>query len=358
MPIHCYNRASLSIFFVKIMSHFENALTELLQLSLPICQAPLPFELIPANYSGQISKHGAMGLLRVSAYATDEQLEQAIARYRNQHHGLHLSFHHQLPHTPNPALPSEYAQIQFADYAPDDYRPPLLSPASGFNGLLKLALKHRPISIAFACGLPEADVIADIRAQGVKVLAFCRNLLEALVAQRHQVDAIILQGAEAGGERVGFSNALHTPEISAHSLLQQARAVITLPLIVWGEYTDSCDIVAMLLAGAAAVMMDRPFLACQESGLTVAQHDTLKTLNEYHSHFTHRYTARAMRHSAIDAPLPAPVESEGEEVLWQQWFKAYPDMRPLPISSSEIALPNTLAALLAHFQQGINQYLV
>ena len=169
------------------------------------------------------------------------------------------------------------------------------------------------------------------------------------------MDALVLQGMEAGGERSAFSNDLPHVEQTALSLLQQVRAYSNKPLIVWGDLTGAADIVAAIISGAQAVMLDRPFLACAENGLDDETRARVIHGSEYQSQISDQYTARPLRclqHAFSDAD---EALLRGQENLFAAAFAQQPEARPLPVSISAIDDPQTLTHYLNHQAQHIRQ---
>ena len=65
-------------------------------------------------------------------------------------------------------------------------------------------LEIRPATVSFHFGLPEAEQLAAIRAAGIAVLASATTASEAQALEAAGVDAVVAQGAEAGGHRGSF----------------------------------------------------------------------------------------------------------------------------------------------------------
>jgi nitronate monooxygenase len=79
------------------------------------------------------------------------------------------------------------------------------------------------------------------------------------------VDALVVQGSEAGGHRGAFDDA-DTSDLSLLDLLRELRAVTDVPLIAAGGIGDRAAADAARAAGAAAVQAGTAFLLCPEAG--------------------------------------------------------------------------------------------
>ena len=330
-----------------------NALSEQLGSQYPFWQAPLPFDLISADMSGRISAQGAHGIIRIAAHDTRDSLTAKIDAYRKHHAAPSFCFAHCLPQQPQGDKPDTFAAELLQTRL--NTEPLTLQRGDHFLDLLDTAIATRPRAIGFAQGLPDRETLSLIREQGIFTFAIVGNLLEALSADDFGVDALVLQGMEAGGERSAFSNDLPHVEQTALSLLQQVRAYSNKPLIVWGDLTGAADIVAAIISGAQAVMLDRPFLACAENGLDDETRARVIHGSEYQSQISDQYTARPLRclqHAFSDAD---EALLRGQENLFAAAFAQQPEARPLPVSISAIDDPQTLTHYLNHQAQHIRQ---
>lgn len=335
------------------MALLDNALTRRLNTPYPFWQAPLPFDLVSPEFAGQISAAGALGILRIAPFDTCAALQSRIERYRAHHAQPAFCFYHTLPQQPHPMpVPAWESESFFARL--EEGAPELAAPNS-FEDLLGTAIAAEPRAIGFAHGLPEKDYIATLREQGIFTFAVCTDLAEAVTAEIFGVDALVLQGPEAGGERAGFANDLGAPLQPAMSLLQQVRRHIKLPLILWGDIADSADIVAAVLCGAQSVMLDRPWLTCVEAGLDEKQRRILRDASEFDNLTTTSYSAHPLRH--FRNTLHIETDSQSRDALWHHYFALHPHARPVCAAASPTPQTEDLHALLQHYQQGIARFL-
>ena len=330
-----------------------NALSEQLGSQYPFWQAPLPFDLISADMSGRISAQGAHGIIRIATHDTRDSLLAQTDAYRKHYAAPSFCFSHCLPQQPQGDKPDTFAAELLQTRL--NTEPLTLQRGDHFLDLLDTAIAARPRAIGFAQGLPDRETLALIREQGIFTFAIVGNLLEALSADDFGVDALVLQGMEAGGERSAFTNDLPHVEQTALSLLQQVRAYSNKPLIVWGDLTGAADIVAAIISGAQAVMLDRPFLACAENGLDDEARARVIHGSEYQSQISAQYTARPLRclpHAFSDGDEEL---LRGQENLFAAAFAQQPEARPLPVAISAMEDPQTLTHFLNQQAQNIRQ---
>lgn len=328
----------------------ENALGTLVATRYPIWQAPLPFSIFSPSTSGKISAAGGMGIIRVGEADNRATLTEALKHYQTHDDRPGVCFSHRLPkHTEGRKAKPEQAQRFGLNREP--------AASADFFALLETVLASNPRAVGFASGVPERDTIAAITARRIATFAICRNLLEALTATDFGIDVLVFQGCEAGGERAGFDNRLACPILPVMSLLQQAREHLEKPLVAWGDFSHGADVVAALIAGAQAVMVERPLLSCRESGLDPILLEQLQNANEYDSINSNAYTARTMRHLRTEHPLPASVAADAREQLISAYLAEHPQALPLPVAPTRCAQSDTLSGYFATLETQMRNYL-
>ncbi|PCE21649.1 NAD(P)H-dependent flavin oxidoreductase [Burkholderia ubonensis] len=123
--------------------------------------------------------------------------------------------------------------------------------------LLDLALSYRPKVVALSFGNPNLFV-GRIKAQGALAVVQVHDVDQALLAVDAGADALIVQGAEAGG---------HNLRRALFPLLPAVRDAVgdAYPLIAAGGIADGRGAAAALALGANAVMLGTRFVATDES---------------------------------------------------------------------------------------------
>ena len=92
---------------------------------------------------------------------------------------------------------------------------------------------------------------------------------EAQTAAAAGVDALVVQGGEAGGHQSSFDDTDATP-IGLLSLLQLVRRVNDLPLIAAGGIAGGAGVAAALAAGASAAQVGSALMLTPEAGTSEA----------------------------------------------------------------------------------------
>jgi enoyl-[acyl-carrier protein] reductase II len=130
--------------------------------------------------------------------------------------------------------------------------------------LLDIAYEARiPVMIASQGGPREH--LARFRAIGTKWLHVVASIEHAKKAEAAGVDALVVDGAEAGG---------HPPpsEVGTLVLVRRVVKAVSLPVVASGGIADGAGIAAMLALGAEAAQLGTRFIATPEASV----HDNYK----------------------------------------------------------------------------------
>ena len=143
----------------------------------------------------------------------------------------------------------------------------------------KLAiLADEPVAVvSFTFGPPPPGAIAALRDRGSEVWVTVTSVPEARSARDAGADALVLQGAEAGGHRGAWEDRDGEEDLGLLALLRLVAREVELPLVAAGGIGDGAGVAAVLAAGAAAAQVGTAFLRAPEAGTTPAHADALAT---------------------------------------------------------------------------------
>ncbi len=185
-----------------------------------------------------------------------------------------------------------------------------------FTAQCEAVLAARPAIVSSIMGLYPPDFVARLHTVGIKWFATATTVAEARAAEAAGADAVIAQGAEAGGHRGAFQPARAEPgAVGLFALLPAICDAVQIPVIATGGIADARGIAAALLLGASAVQIGTGFLRCPEAGLAPAWADALAQTQPEDTQLTRAFSGRAGRSlttdyvraaAASDAPIPAP----------------------------------------------------
>jgi nitronate monooxygenase len=264
---------------------------------LALTGARVPLVQAPMAGSGGVAlavaaiRAGAVGSLPAALLSPD-QLRDQIAQVRAQASGpLNVNFFcHHLPDPPDEsawtALLAPYlAQEGVTAGAPGPLRRP-------FDAAMCAVVEDMcPQIVSFHFGLPDAALVARVRATGAAILASATTREEAHFLAAQGCDAIILQGEEAGGHAGWFLGARHQPTPLATLLADRPD----LPVIAAGGIVDGADMAAALRAGACAVQVGTAYLATPESLASPIHRALLGTPEAEDAAFTNLFSGREAR---------------------------------------------------------------
>lgn len=123
--------------------------------------------------------------------------------------------------------------------------------------LVQVVVEEKVSHVVLAGGLPPGWAIAEIKAAGAKLMCFAPALALAKKLVRSGVDALIIEGSEAGG---------HIGPVSTAVLAQEILPEITdVPVFIAGGIGRGEAIVSYLQMGAAGVQLGTRFVCADES---------------------------------------------------------------------------------------------
>jgi nitronate monooxygenase len=321
------------------MSAAVRAFLALTGARLPIVQAPM------ANFAGvelaiAARQGGGIGSLPAAVLDAAAIVEQARAVRAASDGPLNLNFfaHHLGPLPDDSAWRARLAPFYAAEgVGPPDTPPPLRRP---FDAAACTAVEAvRPEIVSFHFGLPDAALLARVRATGACVFGNATTVAEARYLAERGCDAIIAQGFEAGGHAGHFLHG-HRPA-GLFALIPQVADATRLPVIAAGGVADERGAAAAIALGAAAVQVGTAYLVAPESKASAVHRAALAGASADDSGFTNLFTgglARGLRNRLIeelgavssDAPpfpfasaalaaLKAKAESEGRGDYSSLW---------------------------------------
>ena len=123
--------------------------------------------------------------------------------------------------------------------------------------LIDVCAKQRVGHVVLAGGLPPAGAIDKIKSSGAKLMAFAPALALAKKLMRSNVDALVIEGMEAGG---------HIGPVSTSVLAQEILPVVSkdIPVFVAGGIGRGEAVAAYLEMGAVGVQLGTRFVCSTE----------------------------------------------------------------------------------------------
>jgi nitronate monooxygenase len=273
-------------------------LQELLGIQLPIIQAPM------AGSQGSelaiaVCNAGGLGSLPCALLTADAMRTELAAIRGRTDQPYNVNF---FCHTPpivdakREAVWRELLSPYFREHGIDASGTsdgPLRAPFSA--AAADVLEEFRPKVVSFHFGLPSAELIARVKSWGSKVLSSATTVAEALWLERQGVDAIIAQGAEAGGHRGMFLSEDLTTQVGTVALLPQVVKAVRMPVVAAGGIADATGVAAALSLGAAGVQLGTAYLLCPEAKTSAVHRAALKSRDAWHTALTNLFSGRPAR---------------------------------------------------------------
>lgn len=281
----------------------------------PIFLAPMAGGPGTPELAAAVSRAGGLGAIG-AAYMTADQITEAASRLvRPFHINLFAGGWNQ----DTAADTARMLEILGRVHATFGIDPPAVPNVGDdpFPAQLDAVMRVKPELFSFTFGIPADDDIRAVREAGVIIAGTATTAREVRLLADAGVDAIIVQGAEAGAHRGTFAERFEDAMVPLLDLLEQARCETSLPLIAAGGLMDGRDIAAVLRRGAVAASLGTAFLATPESGAAPAYKEALLHATSARSVITRAFSGRPARglanefHDMVDAAsiLPYPLQN-------------------------------------------------
>jgi nitronate monooxygenase len=255
---------------------FHTRLCDLLSIDYPILQSGMGGIAGP-ELAATVSNAGGLGILAGFSLTADQLREaiRAIKRQTDRPFGVNLL----LPPEVRPPmraadLPAQTVQaVQAAlnplrahlGLPPKSERPaqlPDLVPES-----FQVILEERVPVFSVGLGNPGAEMVEACHRQGTKVIAMVTTVEDARLVEATGLDAVVAQGAEAGGHRSHFVKPVsgEMGTVGTVALVPEVVDALRIPVIAAGGLADGRGLVSTLALGASGVLMGTRFVATRES---------------------------------------------------------------------------------------------
>jgi nitronate monooxygenase len=272
---------------------------ELFGVELPIIQAPMAGAQTSA-LAIAVSNAGGLGSLPCALLSPEVMRSELTAIRAQTSSPFNVNF---FCHTP-PAPDAKREAAWLARLAPyyrelgvDANAPAAPAARRGAfdTAAADLLSEFRPAVVSFHFGLPTPALMDRVRGWGAKILSSATTVDEALWLEARGVDAIIAQGAEAGGHRGMFLSADLTTQVGTFSLLPQIVQAVRTPVIAAGGIASAAGVTAALSLGAIGVQIGTAYLLCPEATTSPLHRQALRSDSARHTALTNVFSGRPAR---------------------------------------------------------------
>jgi nitronate monooxygenase len=161
--------------------------------------------------------------------------------------------------------------------------------------LCDVVLEFKPKVASFHFGLPDAALVKRLKAEKIVVVSSATTVEEACWLEAHGCDAVIAQGAEAGGHRGMFLTDDVASQAGTMALVPQVVDAVKVPVIAAGGIGDGRGVAAALALGAAGAQIGTAFLLTPEAKTVALHRAALKAASDDSTTLTNLFTGRPAR---------------------------------------------------------------
>jgi nitronate monooxygenase len=279
---------------------WKNELTKLLKIRYPIIQAPMAGGPTTSALVSAVSNAGGLGMIG-AGYMQPNQIRKQIREVRevtDKPFGINLF------------VPTKYTmekgKIQKAETLLQPIReqfevdipksfPSYEKDLETFHEQVYILIEEKVPICSFTFGIPSTEIITKLKKHEIIVLGTATTVREAIMNERAGIDAVVVQGTEAGGHRGTFIGDFEQSLIGLMALVPQVADSISIPVIAAGGIMDGRGIMAAKCLGAFGVQLGTAFLVCQESGANTAHKDAIIKANEEQAVLTRAFSGKMAR---------------------------------------------------------------
>ena len=276
----------------------DRRLLALFKTEFPIVLAPMA-GIMDADLVIAAAQGGALGSLPCAMLSVEKAREQVSIIRQRVSAPVNMNF---FCHKAVDADPQREAawKKRLAPY----YQELGLDPAAPVNAanrapfdaaMCALIEELKPEVVSFHFGLPDQALLTRVKAAGCTVIANATIVREAIWLEENGADAIIAQGAEAGGHRGMFLTENIHEQPGTFALVPQMVDAVKVPVIAAGGIADGRGIAAAFALGAAGVQIGTAYLRCPESKVTGPARTALAQARDDATAITNVMTGRPAR---------------------------------------------------------------
>ncbi|MEK5036705.1 NAD(P)H-dependent flavin oxidoreductase [Sporosarcina sp. FSL K6-3457] len=164
---------------------------------------------------------------------------------------------------------------------------------SQFDGQVQVVVEEGVKICSFTFGLPDEKIVRLLKDNDVYLIGTATTIEEVKLAEQAGIDAVVVQGSEAGGHRGSFAGEVVL--IQLDELLKEVLAAVKIPVIAAGGIATKERVASVLASGAQAVQIGTALLAADESGAHPVYKQAILAADEGGTTVTKVFSGKAAR---------------------------------------------------------------
>ncbi|QGF22867.1 nitronate monooxygenase [Raineyella fluvialis] len=282
-------------------------------LRVPIIAAPMAGGPSTPALVNAVGAAGGLGFL-AGGYRSAEDLAAQIAAVRaagTADFGVNLFVPDTTPIDTEAVSAYRQALLPLAAQLGVDDLPEAHPDDDGWRAKIELLVASPVPVVSFTFGLPDRTTVERLHGAGSVLIGGVTSVPDALAARERGLDALVVQGPEAGGHQFTFHTADPAPTTPLEELFAAVRDAVPGPLIASGGLADAPAVRRMIDAGAVAVQLGTAFLLTPEAGTNATHRAALTDPGFTRTILTRAFSGRWARGlanayvEAYDALAPA-----------------------------------------------------
>ena len=257
---------------------FDNRVTRLLGVEIPIVQAPMGW-IARSQLASAVSNAGGMGIIETSSGELDA-IREEVRKMRT--------------------LTDKPFGVNIAQAFVRD------------PNIVKFVIDQGVRFVTTSAGSPERYT-KELKAGGLTVFHVVPSLKAALKAVEAGVDGLIVEGGEGGG----FKN---PREVASMVLLPLVRSRVGVPIVAAGGFVDGATMAAAFALGAEGVQLGTRMVSSAESPVHQNWKDAIVRAEETDTVFLNRFHSPALR--ALRTERSSRLEKELEKNVFGEFGSA------------------------------------
>jgi nitronate monooxygenase len=322
------------------MAWHDTPLTRLLNIDYPIIQAPMAGATTPAM-AAAAANAGAMGSLGCAIIGVGAMAAELRAAQAGTNRSLNVNFFVHARPVPDEDLNAE-AAARLAPWYDRLGAGEVKAPADAIptfdEAFCEAVIACGPTVASFHFGLPEAALVDRLKAAGILILSSATSAAEARWLEDHDADAIIAQGAEAGGHNGSFLPRRGADLTGTMALVPRVVDAVRVPVVAAGGIADGRGVAAALMLGAAGVQVGTAFLATPECASPEVHKQAVIAATGDDTMATRAYSGRLARGIANDFSRDMAAHAD-----WPDFPLMNAATGPIRAASAGAGLPDAVA---------------